>query len=473
MRIARGVKEGRELLRRGSLEDEELPPRVREDIRRVFGAELDAAGVVEQVLRDVRDEGDAAVLRYNEDLDGVHGDLSGLSLLVSREEIEVAYPQVEPALVEALKAAAERIRTFHERQLEHSLRGFMKDGVGQVVQPLARVGVYVPGTQVVYPSTLLMTVIPARVAGVSEIVVATPAREDTTVSPLKLVAADIAGADVVVRAGGVQGIAAMAYGTETVPKVDKVCGPGNIFVTIAKKKLYGQVGIDGLFGPSETLVIADESADPALIAADLLAAAEHDELATSVLITTAEALVAADLLAAAEHDELATSVLITTSEALVTAVRQQVEQELASLGRVEMARASLSTRGGVVVVETLDEALELANEFAPEHLCLHVDEPRQLLEGVRNAGAVFAGAASVESIGDYTAGPSHVMPTGGGARYASPLGVHDFLKVTSVVDISADTVRRIGPAAAAIARAEGLTGHARAIERRLREVEAK
>ena len=447
MRIARGVKEGRDLLRRDSLEDAELPPRVREDIRRVFGAQLDAAGVVEQVLRDVRDEGDAAVLRYNEDLDGVHGDLSGLSLLVSREEIEVAYPQVEPALVEALKAAAERIRTFHERQLEHSLRAFMKDGVGQVVQPLERVGVYVPGTQVVYPSTLLMTVIPARVAGVSEIVVATPAREDTTVSPLKLVAADIAGADVVVRAGGVQGIAAMAYGTETVPKVDKVCGPGNVFVTIAKKKLYGQVGIDGLFGPSETLVIADESADPALIAADLLAAAEHDELATSVLITT--------------------------SEALVAAVKQRVEQELASLDRADVARASLSVRGGAVVVETLDEALELANEFAPEHLCLHVDEPRKLLERVRNAGAVFVGAASIESIGDYTVGPSHVMPTGGGARYASPLGVHDFLKVTSVVDISADTVRRIGPAAAAIARAEGLTGHARAIERRLREVEAK
>ena len=447
MRIARGVKEGRDLLRRDSLEDAELPPRVREDIRRVFGAQLDAAGVVEQVLRDVRDEGDAAVLRYNEDLDGVHGDLSGLSLLVSREEIEVAYPQVEPALVEALKAAAERIRTFHERQLEHSLRAFMKDGVGQVVQPLERVGVYVPGTQVVYPSTLLMTVIPARVAGVSEIVVATPAREDTTVSPLKLVAADIAGADVVVRAGGVQGIAAMAYGTETVPKVDKVCGPGNIFVTIAKKKLYGQVGIDGLFGPSETLVIADESADAALVAADLLAAAEHDELATSVLITT--------------------------SEALVAAVKQRVEQELASLDRADVARASLSVRGGAVVVETLDEALELANEFAPEHLCLHVDEPRKLLERVRNAGAVFVGAASIESIGDYTVGPSHVMPTGGGARYASPLGVHDFLKVTSVVDISADTVRRIGPAAAAIARAEGLTGHARAIERRLREVEAK
>ena len=447
MRIARGVKEGRELLRRDSLEDAELPPRVREDIRRVFGAQLDAAGVVEQVLRDVRDEGDAAVLRYNEDLDGVHGDLSGLSLLVSREEIEVAYPQVEPALVEALKAAAERIRTFHERQLEHSLRAFMKDGVGQVVQPLERVGVYVPGTQVVYPSTLLMTVIPARVAGVSEIVVATPAREDTTVSPLKLVAADIAGADVVVRAGGVQGIAAMAYGTETVPKVDKVCGPGNIFVTIAKKKLYGQVGIDGLFGPSETLVIADESADAALVAADLLAAAEHDELATSVLITT--------------------------SEALVAAVKQRVEQELASLDRADVARASLSVRGGAVVVETLDEALELANAFAPEHLCLHVDEPRKLLERVRNAGAVFVGAASIESIGDYTVGPSHVMPTGGGARYASPLGVHDFLKVTSVVDISADTVRRIGPAAAAIARAEGLTGHARAIEKRLREVEAK
>jgi histidinol dehydrogenase len=271
----------------------------------------------------------------------------------------------------------------------------------------------------------------------------TPAAPDGAVSPLQLVAADIAGVDRIFRAGGVQGIGALAYGTETVPAVHKICGPGNIFVTIAKKRLFGEVGIDGIFGPSETLIVADESASPDLVAADLLAAAEHDELATSVLITT--------------------------SASLADAVEKRVEERLGTLTRADVARASTGVRGGVVIIESLEEGMALANEFAPEHMCLHTARSSEALAMVRNAGAVFVGEASVESIGDYTAGPSHVMPTGGNALYASPIGVHDFLKVTSVIRLGQEVVDHIGPAAAAIARAEGLTGHAESIEARLKE----
>ena len=443
MRIIHGAGEARDtVLRRLPLEAQQLPASIREEIRRVFGAELDAEAVVERILRDVREEGDAAVLRYNEDVDGVHGDLSTISLEVSREEVEAAYSQVEPSLVEALRHAAERIRSFHERQLDHSLRSFDEDGVGQMVRPLQRVGLYIPGTKVAYPSTVLMTAVPARVAGVAEVIMVTPALEDATVAPIKLVAGDIAGVDRVFRAGGVQGIAAMAYGTETVPRVDKICGPGGIFVTLAKKKLYGEVGIDGLFGPSETLLIADGDAEPSVVAADLLAGAEHDELATAILITT--------------------------SEELARAVVEQAQAQLGEMKRAATAESSLEAHGGVVVVDSLEEALSLANEFAPEHLCLHVKGAENLLGGVRNAGCVFLGASSAESMGDYIVGPSHVLPTGGSAAYASALGVHDFLKVTSVVRLAWETAREIGPAAAAIAWAEGLTGHARAIERRLR-----
>ncbi len=442
MRLVRGVAEAREtVLRRLPLEAQQLPASVQEEIRRVFGEELNAEAVVERILRDVQEEGDAAVLRYNEDVDGVHGGPS-LSLEVSRQEIEAAYAGVDASLVAALREAAERIRLFHERQLEHSLRSFDEGGIGQTVRPLQRVGLYVPGTRVALPSTVLMTAVPARVAGVAEIIMVTPALEDASVASVKLVAADIAGVDRVFRAGGVQGVAAIAYGTETVPRVDKICGPGGIFVTLAKKRLYGEVGIDGLFGPSETLVVADAEADPSLVAADLLAGAEHDELATAILITT--------------------------SERLSRAVVERVEAQLEEMERASVARASMEARGGVAVVGSLEEALALANEFAPEHLCLHVEGAERLLKDVRNAGCVFLGAAAVESIGDYTAGPSHAMPTGGGAAYASPLGVHDFLKVTSVVGLDAETARQVGPAAAVIARAEGLTGHARAIELRLR-----
>jgi len=293
----------------------------------------------------------------------------------------------------------------------------------------------------VYPSSVLMTVVPARVAGVEQVYMTSPASADGQVSPLKLVAADIAGVDRVFRASGAQAIAALAYGTETVPRVDKVCGPGNIFVTLAKRLVYGDVGIDSFYGPTETVVVADDTADPASCAADLLAQAEHDELATPLLLTP--------------------------SEALARAVAGEVERQLEGLARAKIARSALEARGGIVVTAGLEEALELANAFGPEHLCLLVRDAASWAPRVRHAGGLFLGETSPEAVGDYTAGPSHVMPSGGSARFSSPLSVFDFLKFTSVVGIDAATLDRLGPPAAAIARAEGLTAHARAIERRL------
>lgn len=438
MRIVAGVTEGESLLRRTPLDEPSLPPAVRETIGRVFGADLDAATVVARIIADVRENGDAAVRKYNREIDGVHADLA---LRVTEDEMKGAYSRVDAALVGALKLAASRIQSYHRNQLKHAARSFEQDGLGQIVRPIRRVGLYVPGTTVIYPSTLLMTAVPARVAGVSELVVATPANEDGSVADLKLVAADIAGVDAVYRAGGVQGIAALAYGTETVPRVDKICGPGNIFVTLAKKQLFGQVGIDGIFGPSETLVIADGKADPRLVAADIVAGAEHDELATAVLLTD--------------------------SRDLAEAVAVIVAEEIRRIGRAAAADLALDARGGAVVLPSIDDAIDLANAFAAEHLCLHLDDAERYLGRIRNAGCVFAGQYSVESVGDYTAGPSHVMPTGGSARYSSALGVHDFLKVTSLVRLDGPTVEDVGPAAVAIGYAEGLAGHARAIEARL------
>ena len=436
----RGVEEGRRLLarQRGALADAELPVAVRHEIRRVFGADLDAQAVVERILADVRDGGDAAVRRYNEAIDGVP---PSVPLVVSREEIAAAGGKVGVEVMVALRFAADRIRAFHEAQLRHAAASFDEGPFGQRVRPLERVGIYVPGTLAVYPSSVLMTAIPARVAGVRELYMATPAAADGSVSPLKLAAADIAGVDGVFRAGGAQGIAALAFGTESIPRVDKVCGPGNIFVTLAKKAVHGLVGIDGFFGPTETVVVADAHANPALCAADLLAQAEHDALASPILITD--------------------------SEALAHATLAQVESQLATLERVDIARAALEAHGLAVIVASLEEALALANEYAPEHLCLEVRDAGRWVERVANAGSVFVGGLSAEAIGDYTAGPSHVMPTGGSARFASSLGVHDFLKVTSIVSLDDGALAELGPPAAAIARAEGLTAHARAIERRL------
>ncbi len=439
MRIVEGAEEARRtVLRRQPLSEVEVPTAVRERTRQVLGSDLSPAEAVARILREVRAEGDAAVLRYSEAFDGV----AYPSLTVSPEEVAAAHEEVAVEIAAALRFAAERITAFHEMQLERSLSSFSKDGLGMLVRPLQRVGMYALGTVAVYPSSVLMTAIPARVAGVDEIYMVSPVGRDGRVSPLKLVAADIAGVDGVFRASGAQAIAALAYGTETIPRVDKVCGPGNIFVTLAKQQVYGSVGIDAMYGPTETVVVADDSADPALCAADLLAQAEHDELATPILITP--------------------------SADLARAVAEEAERQLADLERGDVARASLESRGGAVVTASLEEAMELANEFAPEHLCLLVRDAASWTERVRNAGGVFVGETSPEAMGDYTAGPSHVMPTGGSARFSSPLNVLDFLKITNVVAVEEDSLREWGPAAAAIARAEGFTAHARSIERRLR-----
>jgi histidinol dehydrogenase len=442
LKLVHGSEKGRRLLARlrRPLGEAELPTAVRREIRRVFGADLDAQAVVDRILADVREGGDAAIRRYNEEIDGVRPG-AGLSLKVAPQEIEDAYAQVDEEVVRALRFAADRIRVYHQKQLDHALAGFDEGGLGQVVRPLKRVGMYVPGTAAVYPSSVLMAAIPARVAGVAEVYMATPTAVDGSVSPLKLVAADIAGVDGIFRAGGAQAIAALAFGSETIPRVDKICGPGNIFVALAKKTVHGLVGIDGIFGPTETLIVADDGADPALCAADLLAQAEHDALATPILITT--------------------------SDALAQAVMREIEQQSESLERRDIAVAALEGQGLAIVVETLAEALVLANEYAPEHLSLAVRDGERYLGQVANAGSVFIGGLSAEAVGDYTAGPSHVMPTGGSARFSSPLGVYDFLKVTSVISLDGAALAELGPAAAVIARAEGFTAHARAIERRL------
>ncbi len=439
MRIVRGAEEGRRtLLRRQPLGETELPESIRAKNAAIFGADLPIEQQVRRVLADVQREGDVAVRRYAKAFTGAEY----ASLEVERDEIAASYKHVEPSLVAALREAAEHIRDYHVLQREHSSRSFSERGVGMQVRAIERVGMYVPTSPgAVYPSSVLMTAIPAKVAGVRELIMISPPGADGEMAPLKLVAADIAGVDRVFKAGGAEGIGAMAYGTQTVPRVDKIVGPGNLFVTVAKREVFGSVGIDALYGPSETIVIADETANPMFAAADLLAQAEHDELATPILLTT--------------------------SESLAEAIGAEVERQLKLLPREAIARASFDARGGAVIVASIEEAVALGSEYAPEHMCLLVKDAAAVARTVQNAGGIFVGDDAPESLGDYTAGPSHVMPTSGAARYASPLGIHDFLKVTSVVAVDAARLREAGPAAAAIARAEGFVAHARSIELRL------
>lgn len=392
---------------------------------------------VERVVRLVRTAGDTALRAIAERLDGaVPADLE-----TSPAEIAAAYQQVDAQLVADLRLAADRIRRFHEHQRRPSWLD-VDEGLGQIIRPLERVGIYAPLSTAAYPSSVLMAAIPARVAGVDEVVLAMPPRPDGRHRPEMAVAADIAGVDRLFKIGGAQAIAALAYGTESVPKVDKILGPGNIFVVLAKKRVFGDVDIDQLPGPTETLVVADDTA-PA------------DE-------------VAADLLAQAEHDPLASAILITSSERLAAAVPTALEEQLGQLERAEIARESLERRGGIVIVASVARALELANEYAPEHLCLLVADPWSYLPAIKNAGGVFLGRHSPEAAGDYVAGPSHIMPTAATARFSSPLSVNDFLKITSVIALSAHQLAELGPVAARLARAEGLTAHAAAVERRLR-----
>lgn len=438
VRIVHGAAAARAtILRRAPLDEVDPPEHVRERDRRLFGPGLRAGEVVDRIIAAVRAEGDAAVVRFNQALDGA----APLPVRVERAEFEAAYRAVPADLVEALRLAADRVRAYHQRQLSSSFSDFQEDGLGQLVRPIERAGVYVPGTAAPLPSSLLMAAIPARVAGVDEVYVASPALPDGSIPAVKLVAADIAEVTAVFRMGGAQAIAAFAYGTATVPRVDKICGPGGLFVTLAKRRVFGVTGIDAIYGPTETLVIADDSADPALAAADLLAQAEHDVLASPILITD--------------------------SAAVAERVAAEVRAQIAELERGEIAAAAFDGQGGIIVVDSLDQAIALANEYAPEHLCLLVREPWEWVPRVRNAGGLFVGEASPEALGDYIAGPSHSMPTGGSARYASPLSVNDFLRIMTVVAVPDEVTRSLGDAAARIARAEGLTGHARALERRL------
>jgi len=437
LRIVEGAEAARaEVLRRDPLAEPALPESLARSIAELWGEPLSAHEHVARIIADVAREGDAAVARYSQRFDGS----TYTRVEVTQDEFAEAFEIVPRDQRDALEFAAERVRRYHRTQLRHGPQSFTERGTGMIVRPIQRAGIYMTGSVAALPSSVIHTAVPGSVAGVEELVGVTAARPDGSVNPLKLVAARLAGIRRVYRASGAQAIAALAFGTETIPRVDKIFGPGGIFVTLAKQQLYGRVGIDSIYGPTETLVLADESAAPDLCAADLVAQAEHDVLATPVLITTSRA-----------HAE---------------AVAEAVERQLETLERAEIARAAIA-RGGAVVAADIDEALMLANEFAPEHLCLFTRDPETLLHRVRNAGGIFVGQASPEVLGDYTAGPSHVMPTGGSARFASPLSVLDFLKITSTVALSEADLWRLGPYAATIARAEGLTGHARSIERRL------
>jgi histidinol dehydrogenase len=404
----------------------------------VFGGPVAAAEAVARIVERVRAEGDAGLRALTLAFDGS----APSEFEVDPNEIRAAYDHVSQELVAALRLAADRIRAFHAKQLPRSWVDFEDGGtLGQIIRPLERVGIYSPKGSAGYPSTILMVAVPAKVAGVAEIVVAAPPLADGRVSPTTLVAADIAGVDRVFRIGGAQAIAALAYGTETIPRVDKILGPGNIFVTLAKRQVSGDVAIDQLAGPTETVVVADDSANPAWVAADLLAQAEHDPLASAVLIAT--------------------------SRRAAEAAAAEVARQAPLLKRSATIAESLARGGGAVVAGSLDAALALANEYAPEHLCLAISDPWAAVPKICNAGGVFVGEHSLEAVGDYTAGPSHVMPTGGTARFSSPVNVWDFLKITSLFALSTEQVAKIGPAAAAIADAEGFTAHAAAVRLRL------
>jgi histidinol dehydrogenase len=436
MRVLHGMAAAREaVLSRPRLEERDLPEHVVRRMAEVFGEPLTAAQAVERIIAEVRSQGDRALLHYTSQLDGV----AEPSLVVTADEIETAYRSVPAEVLDALRVAAERIRAFHQTNKPETWVDFDR-GLGQLVRPMDRVGLYIPGGRAAYPSTVLMTAIPAKVAGVPDVVLATPPDRDGNANPLVLAAAKIAGIDRIFKMGGAQAIAALAYGTPTVPRVDKICGPGNLFVVLAKRLVFGQVAIDGLHGPSEAVVFADQSADPRLCAADLLAQAEHDELATAILVTD--------------------------SKALLSAVQRELQSQLATLERAEIIGKALEQNGFLAEVEDFSSAVELVNLIAPEHLSVMVSDPWAKVRGIRHTGAIFLGASTAAALGDYVAGPSHVMPTNSTARFSSPLRTEDFLKVTSLVSLDAATVRDISAAAATLARAEGLTAHARAIEAR-------
>lgn len=400
---------------------------------------------VKAIVKAVKQEGDAALLSYTKQFDKVA--LEASQLRVMPDELEAAYAKVEASFVTAIRAAADHIRQFHARQKRNSWMDLQEDGslLGQIIRPLKRVGVYVPGGKAAYPSSVLMNVIPAQVAGVPEIVMVTPPATGGKegIDPYILVAAAEAGVHEIYRVGGAQAVAALAYGTDTIAPVDKICGPGNIYVALAKREVYGVVDIDSIAGPSEIAVLADDTADAAYVAADLLSQAEHDEMASAILVTP--------------------------SETFAKACQAEVERQLAELPRKEIAGASIEQYGAILLVDSIEAGIDVINKLAPEHFELIVDNPMEYLGLVENAGAIFLGPYSSEPVGDYFAGPNHIIPTNGTARFSSPVDVDDFIKKSSVIYYSKEALLENGATIMELARREGLEGHARAIEVRLRQ----
>lgn len=407
-------------------------------LTRAILAEEDVNAAVDAVLAAVRTEGDAALRRYEKQFDGAELD----GLFVTEEELDAAWAQVDPALLETLRQAADNIRAFHSRQRHEGFVLADRPGVvmGQRYTPIESVGVCVPGTPTAFPSTVLMDVIPAKLAGVREIVMATPPAPDGTIAPAALAAAKLAGVTKILKCGGAQAVAAMAYGTQSVPKVDKIVGPGGVYVAAAKRKVFGLVSIDMIAGPSEILVLADGKSDPKWVAADMLSQAEHDALASAVLVTD--------------------------SRALAEAVRDELEVQFETLPRRDVARESIDRNGKIIITDSLEKAVEAANRIAPEHLELCVDEPFALLPRIRSAGSVFLGRSAPEALGDYFAGPNHTLPTAGSARFSSPLGVDDFVKRSSFLYYSQEALQAVSPQIQRFARQEGLEGHARSVAAR-------
>ncbi len=434
-----GEYEVEKLLTKAAFDEVELNPKIREANKKLFGKDMSAAELVRQIVGDVRKDGDKAVIHYTKLIDKV--EFKPSDFLVTEAEFAAAEAAADPKVVESLKKAAANVRRYHQEQKPNSWMTYREKGsiLGQSIIPLDRVGIYVPGGTAAYPSSVIMNAVPAAVAGVGEIIMMVPPKNGK-INPYVLVAAKAAGVKKIYKIGGAQAIAAMAFGTETIPRVDKITGPGNIFVTLAKKEVYGHVDIDMLAGPSEILIVADKTADPVYTAADMLSQAEHDPLASSIVITD--------------------------SEELAQQVAKEAEAQLSKLPRKEIAQASIDRNGLIVVADDMMQAMRFANVSAPEHMELLTEQPFQLLPYVRHAGAVFLGAYSPEPLGDYFAGPNHVLPTGGTARYYSVLNVETFMKRTSVISYTQDALDDVSDDIIRLAETEGLQAHANAIRLR-------
>ena len=432
--------EVKKFLTKKSFDEVELSPKIREANKKIFGADLTAVEIVRKIVNDVRQDGDSAVIKYTKMIDGV--DLNQNNLIVSEDEFIAAEKSADSKIVESLKKAAENIKKFHVEQLPKSWITYREHGsiLGQAIVALDRVGIYVPGGTAAYPSSVLMNAIPAKVAGVNEIIMVSPTKTGD-LNPYVLIAAKIAGVDKIYKIGGAQAIAALAFGTEKIPRVNKITGPGNIFVTLAKKEVYGHCDIDMLAVPSEILIIADETADPIYTAADMLSQAEHDPLACSIVITT--------------------------DKNLAEKIAEEVQNQLEKLPRREIAKASIDRNGLIIIAKNLDEAIDFANISAPEHLELLISDPFNALPKIKNAGAVFLGKYSPEPLGDYFAGPNHVLPTGGTAKFYSVLNVETFLRRMSLINYTKSALLDVAEDIQRLAKAEGLNAHSEAIQKRI------